>query len=116
MSLLDWNETPREAARAPVRPAGAPPRAAWPDLIPRGPAHTFRVFWCCAGDILFRDETGAIRPVNVTTARAVRANLWNMARDARGEARTRLSTIYAEATEAIEDLMRWRGLNTRRPQ
>jgi len=86
-----------------------------PEYAPPAPGHPL-TFWFRAGDILFRDETGAIRPVNVTTARAVRANLWNMARDARGEARTRLSTIYAEATEAIEDLMRWRGLNTRRPQ
>lgn len=63
-----------------------------------------RVFWAAGRSILFRDDRG-VRPVNIIRVRCIRHALWRMARDARGAERVKLCTLYAEATEAIKDVM-----------
>jgi len=68
----------------------------------------FRVLWHCAGEPVFRDETGTIRPISLNTLRDLRRKLWTMARDATGRQRDRLCILWAEADEAMMDTVRWR--------
>jgi hypothetical protein len=68
----------------------------------------FRVLWHCAGEPVFRDHTGAIRPISLNTLRDLRRKLWTMARDATGRQRDRLCILWAEADEAMMDTVRWR--------
>jgi len=68
----------------------------------------FRVFWMAGGEPVFRDHTGAIRPISLNTLRDLRRKLWTMARDATGRQRDRLCILWAEADEAMMDTVRWR--------
>jgi hypothetical protein len=71
-------------------------------------ATQFRVFWHCAGEPVFRDHTGRIRPISLTTLRDLRRALWTMARETTGRKRDQLCTLWAEADEALTDTVRWR--------
>ena len=71
-------------------------------------APQFRVFWHCAGEPVFRDHTGRIRPISLNTLRDLRRALWTMARETSGRQRDRLCTLWAEADEAMTDTVRWR--------
>lgn len=93
--------SPGTAGARETASAASPPVAAEATPI-------YRVFWHCAGEPVFRDHTGRIRPVHIIRLRCVRHALWRMAREARGDERTRLCTIYAEASEALADTMAWR--------
>jgi hypothetical protein len=68
----------------------------------------FRVLWHCGGEPVFRDHTGRIRPISLTTLRDLRRALWTMARETTGHQRDRLCTLWAEADEALTDTVRWR--------
>jgi hypothetical protein len=68
----------------------------------------FRVFWMAGGEPVFRDHTGRIRPISLTTLRDLRRALWTMARETSGRQRDRLCTLWAEADEALTDTVRWR--------
>jgi hypothetical protein len=68
----------------------------------------FRVFWMAGGEPVFRDHTGKVRPISLTTLRDLRRALWTMARETSGRQRDRLCTLWAEADEALTDTVRWR--------
>lgn len=68
----------------------------------------FRVLWHVGGEPVFRDHTGAIRPISLNTLRDLRRKLWTMARDTTGRQRDRLCILWAEADEALTDTVRWR--------
>jgi hypothetical protein len=68
----------------------------------------FRVVWHCAGEPVFCDDTGRIRPISLNTLRDLRRALWTMARETTGRQRDRLCTLWAEADEAMTDTVRWR--------
>ena len=79
-----------------------------PGSIAPAPGTTFRVFWHCGGEPVFRDHTGRIRPISLNTLRDLRRALWTMARETTGRQRDRLCTLWAEADEAMTDTVRWR--------
>ena len=68
----------------------------------------YRCFWHVAGEPVFRDHTGRIRPISLSTLRDLRRKLWTMARDTTGRQRDRLCVLWAEADEAMTDTVRWR--------
>lgn len=72
------------------------------------PGPQSRVFFCAAGEPVFRDHTGSIRPISLNTLRDLRRRLWTMARDTTGRQRDRLCVLWAEADEALTDTVRWR--------
>ena len=79
-----------------------------PARAPVAGATPFRVVWHCAGEPVFRDHTGKVRPISLPTLRDLRRALWTMARETSGRQRDRLCTLWAEADEALTDTVRWR--------
>lgn len=100
--------------RSPVRQSPATTSAAETSPAPAPRAgdtpfnEGYRCLWHCAGEPVFRDHTGTIRPISLTTLRDLRRTLWTMARDTTGRQRDRLCVLWAEADEAMTDTVRWR--------
>jgi hypothetical protein len=72
----------------------------------------YRVFFCSGGEPVFCDHTGRIRPLTVLNlcrvCEALREEAVKASQDRRERDFIALSTVRAEAKEALDDTMRWR--------